>query len=88
MPHFIQTRSKVPERQWTYKRTSVFKLIKLPFPAVFLNNKRFTCSFAEVFPSADLGLLGGLSMRGSARRECLAIAFGPGTSLGMALIPR
>lgn len=47
-----------------------------------------TCSLAEVFPSADLGLLGGLSMRGSDRRECLPIAFGPVTSLDIAFIPR
>lgn len=47
-----------------------------------------TCSLAEFFPSADLGLLGGLSMHGSDRRECLPIAFSPMTSLDMAFIPR
>lgn len=46
-----------------------------------------TCSLADVFPSADFGLLGGLSICRSGRRECFAIAFGPVTSLGMAFTP-
>lgn len=80
------TKVTKPEDAFPLKRHSA-KCTKLSFFPLFCD-RTITCSVAEVFPSADLGLLGGLSMRGSDKRECLPIAFGLVTSLGMVLIPR